>query len=148
MADGFLSGLVRRAGDWRDEAAERAEPRLRKGYRRARHEGGDALDELRRLWSQIEEVVERRVAPAAGRGARRAGEAASDYARSAGEAVSDYAGRAGRLAADYGPQARDAALHAADYLRGAARARPLLAIGIAVAATWVVAGMLRSDRRR
>jgi ElaB/YqjD/DUF883 family membrane-anchored ribosome-binding protein len=148
MADGFLSGLARRLTSVAEDARDRAEEHGRDGYRRAerygrdayrdaRHGGQETLGELRRLWSRIEDLVEDRVAPAAG-----------DYARGAGHRALDYARTAGRYAAEYGPQARDAALVAADYLRGATRARPLVAIGIAIAATWLIASMMRSDRRR
>ena len=148
MADGFLSGLARRVGDWREEAEDRAGPYAREGYRRARRGGSDAMGELRGLWGRIEELVERQVAPAASDYARSAGETASDYARTAGDTASRYARRAGRAARDYAPQAREAAESAADYVRDATRARPLLAIGIAIAGTWLVATMLNSDRRR
>lgn len=159
MADGFLSGLARRVGDWRDEAEDRAEPYLRDGRRRARRGGDDAVGELRHLWEQVEKIVERSVAPAARDTARSAGEAASDYAHQAGRAArhygpravraaQDYAPRAMRAARDYAPQAREAAESAAAYVRDATRARPLLAIGLAIGATWLVASMLSGDRRR
>lgn len=147
MADGFLSGLARRASEWREDAEDRSEPYRREGWRRARRGGGDAMGELRRLWSRIEELVEDRLSSSTSDRARRAGETAADYARSAGDTASHYARRARRLARDYGPQAREAAEYAATYLRDAARARPLVAIGIAIAATWLVASMLQSDRR-
>jgi hypothetical protein len=140
MADGFLSGLARRALDLREDVGRRGETlrdtaeeygregyrRARdygeEGYRRARDAGGDARGELRRLWSQLEEVVERQVAPRA-----------SDYARRAG---------------GYAREGREAAMDAADYLRDATRARPLLAIGIAVAATWLIASLVRGGGGR
>jgi ElaB/YqjD/DUF883 family membrane-anchored ribosome-binding protein len=137
MADGLLSGLRRRASELADDVGDRADAYGREGYRRARRGAGDTRGELRRLWSEIEDLVEDRVAPAAGRGARQAGEVVRETARSAG-----------RYAADYAPRARDAAYDVADYLRGATQARPLLAIGLAIGATLLVAGMLTGSRRR
>ena len=178
MADGFLSGLARRAADLRDDWRDRAEDYGREGARRgrdlagegyrrgrdlgdegyrrardlgeegyrrardlgeqgyrrargyaeegyelARDRGGDAMGELRRLWSQLEDVVEREVGPGAVRYARRAG-----------------------------TYAREGAVEAADTVRSFARNRPLLALGIAAGAAWLVAGLLRGggdrDRRR
>lgn len=148
MADGFLSGLTRRAAHWREEAEDRAETHGRAGWRRARRGGEDAAAELRRLWSQIEDIMEREVAPAASVGARRTAAAASDYAHSASETASDYARRARRAVAEYGPQAREVAEHAALSVRDTARAHPLLAAGLLVGATWLVASMLSGPRRR
>lgn len=148
MADGFLSGLTRRAAHWREEAEDRAETHGRAGWRRARRGGEDAAAELRRLWSQIEDIMEREVAPAASAGARRGAAAASDYARTAGDTASGYARRARRAVAEYGPQAREAAEHAAVSVRDTARAHPLLAAGLLIGATWLVASLLSGDRRR
>jgi ElaB/YqjD/DUF883 family membrane-anchored ribosome-binding protein len=148
MADGFLSGLARRVGDWRDEAEDRAEPYAR----RARRGGKDAMGELRGLWDRIEDLVERQVAPAASDYARSARDTAADYAGSAGDKAYRYAQGAGRYARraarDYGPQAREAAENAAGYLRDVTRQRPLLAIGVAIAGTWLVATLLSGSRRR
>jgi hypothetical protein len=99
-----------RARDLAEEGYDRVRDLADEGYRRSR----DARGELRRLWDQLEEVVESRIAPAAG-----------SYARQG---------------LHYG---RDAA----ESLRDVARHRPLLAIGVAVAATWVVASLIRGSRR-
>ncbi len=130
MGHGFLSSLGRQADEARDTAEDYgryARRRLRRGVnearyagRRLRERGEDTHGELRRLWSQLEDLVERRIAPAA-----------SDAAHAAG---------------DYAREGRDMALDMADQLRSATRARPLVAIGIAVAATWIVASLLNSRR--
>ncbi|MBK1661862.1 hypothetical protein [Paracraurococcus ruber] len=141
MADGFLSGWRSSTRDIRDDAEEygrRAGSRLRDlrddaedyGRRtgsRLRDRGEDARGELSRLWSQMEDLVERRVRPAASE--------AVDTARS-------YASSAGSYARD----GRDMAYDVADQVRDLTRSRPLVAIGVAVAATWVIASMLRSKR--
>jgi hypothetical protein len=117
MADGILSTLTRRADDWRGDAEDYG----REAGRRLRRGSEDTRSELRRLWSQLEDVVDRQVAPRA-----------SEYARTA---------RA------YAEEGRDRASDAADYIRDAARARPLVAIGVAVAATWLVASLISRGRR-
>ena len=135
---GLISALARRVDDWREEAEDQGRDRARRAgrhlesardeaWRRGgrtfsdlRRRGGDARAELRRLWSQIEDLVENEVAPRA-----------SDY---------------GRSARHYAVEGRDRALEAADYLRHATRARPLVAIGVAVAATWLVASLMRRSR--
>jgi ElaB/YqjD/DUF883 family membrane-anchored ribosome-binding protein len=146
---GLISALARRVEDWREEAEDHGRDHARRAGRhleatrdeawrrggravsRLRHRGGerlsdlrhrgdDARDELRRLWSQIEELVENEVAPRA-----------SGY---------------GRTARRYAVEGRERALEAADYLRDATRSRPLLAIGVAVAATWLVASLMRRSR--
>ena len=116
MADGYLSNLLSRAEDARDSADK---------YRRTasstlRDRGSDARSELSRLWGELEDLVERRLSPAAQDAARQAG----SYAR----------------------EGRDVALDMASQLRDVARHRPLMAIGVAVAATWLVTTMLRSKR--
>lgn len=117
MADGFLSGLGRRAEGARDQAEDYG----RRAAGTLREQGGDARGELRRLWSQLEDLVENRVAPAASGAVRAAGSYAED--------------------------GREMALDVAEQVRSAARARPLVAIGIAVVATWLVASMLGSRRK-
>ena len=116
MADGYLSSLRSRAEDARDTAEDYG--------RRARNtlqgRGDDARGELSRLWGDLEDLVERRIGPAATGAAR----SATGYAR----------------------EGRDMALDVADHLRHATRSRPLMAIGIAVAATWVISSMLHSKR--
>lgn len=121
MADGFLSGLARRAFEARDAAEEYG----RDAGRRARDTGGDARGELRRLWSQMEDLVERNL------GSPR-----------------EVARTAGSYARGYAHEGREAAHDLADQLRSATRARPFVAIGIAVAATFVVTSLLNSGRRR
>ena len=80
MADGFLSGLTRRAYDARDTAEEYG----RDAGRRLREGSGDARGELRRLWSQMEDLIERNVGSSPREVARTAGDYARDYARMAG----------------------------------------------------------------
>jgi hypothetical protein len=136
---GWISALARRAEDWREEAEETGRDRGRRWARDAgeardeawrrggealsdlRRHGSDTRSELRRLWSQLEDLMEREVAPRA-----------SSYARTA-------RGVAG--------EGRERVEEAADYLRDATRARPLLAIGIAVAATWLAVSLIGRGRR-
>jgi len=123
MVDGFLSSLRSRADDVRDDAeryGRRASSNLRDAGDRLRDRGDDARGELSRLWGQLEDLVERRLSPAA-----------NDVARSARH---------------YARDGREAAYDMADQLRDVTRSRPLLAIGVAVAATWVISTMLRSRR--
>jgi ElaB/YqjD/DUF883 family membrane-anchored ribosome-binding protein len=122
MADGFLSGLTRRAYDARDTAEEYG----RDAGRRLREGSGDARGELRRLWSQMEDLVERNL-----------GSSTRDVARSAG----DYA-------RDYYRDGRDIAYDVAHQVRSATRERPLVAIGIAVAATLIITSLLSSGGKR
>jgi ElaB/YqjD/DUF883 family membrane-anchored ribosome-binding protein len=81
------------------------------------HRADDARAELARLWSRIEDIVDRRLRPVA-----------HDAARDA---------------RDYLDDGRDVALDAAWRVREAARAHPMMAIGIAVAATWLVTSLMR-----
>jgi hypothetical protein len=115
MADGYLSRLRSHAEDARDTAED---------YGRRRNtlhdRGGDARGEVSRLWSDLEDLVERRIGPAATGAAR----SASGYAR----------------------EGRDMALDVADHVRHATRSRPLMAIGIAVAATWFISSILHTKR--
>ena len=97
------------------------------GVRDLRERSGDTRAELARLWSQIEDIVENRVTPAA---------------RTASHEARHYAGEAQRYARLGGAYASDAT----DRLREATRAHPLLAIGIAVGTTWAVINLL--GRRR
>ncbi len=128
MADGFLSGLTRRAYEARDAIRDTADDY---GYgrdagRQLRERGSDARSELRRLWSQMEDLVERNLGTSPSEAARTAGDYARDYAR----------------------DGREIAYDVADQLRSAARARPFVAIGIAVAATLVITSLLSSSKRR
>jgi hypothetical protein len=123
MAHGILSNLRSRADDVREDAeryGRRASSNLRDVGGSLRDRGDDARGELSRLWGQLEDLVERRLGPAA-----------NDVARSAG---------------GYARDGREAAYDVADQLREVTRSRPLLAIGVAVAATWVISTMLRSRR--
>ena len=122
MADGFLSGLARRAYDARDTAEDYG----RDAGRRLREGGGDARGELRRLWSQMEDLVERNL----------------------GASPSEAARTAGGYAREYAQDGRELAYDLADQLRSAARARPLVAIGIAVAATLVITSLLNTSGKR
>ncbi len=132
MADGFLSALTRRAEDWREEA----EAEGHRAGRRLRREREHARAELRRLWSQLEDVVERRIGPRAEEGWQEARGRASDYARAASEQARGYA-----------EEGRARALDAAHALRAAARERPLLTIGLAVGLGLLVAGLVARGRR-
>ena len=122
MADGFLSGLARRAYD----ALDTAEDYGRDAGRRLREGGGDARGEPRRLWSQMEDLVERNL----------------------GASPSEAARTAGGYAREYAQDGRELAYDLADQLRSAARARPLVAIGIAVAATLVITSLLNTSGKR
>ena len=133
MAGGFLSGLARRAYDTGDSIRDTAEDygRDARDYgrdvaRRARDRGEDARGELSRLWSQLEDAIERNL----GSSPREAVRTAGSYAR------------------DYAEEGRDYAYELADQLRSATRARPLVAIGIAVAATLVLTSLLSGGKRR
>ena len=126
MADGFLSGLTRRAYEARDAIRDTADDYGRDAGRRLREGGDDARGELRRLWSQMEDVVERNL----GSSPREAARTVSGYAR------------------DYADEGRELAYDLAHQIRDATRSRPLVAIGIAVAATFVITSLLSSSRRR
>jgi ElaB/YqjD/DUF883 family membrane-anchored ribosome-binding protein len=140
MADGFLSGLVRRAYDAREtaedygrdagrrlsEARETAEDYGRDAGRRLRGGGSDTRGELRRLWSQMEDLVERNLGSSPSEAARAAGDYARDYARDGRELAHDVA----------------------DQVRSVTRERPFVAIGIAVAATLIITSLLSSSKRR
>ena len=124
MADGYLSSLRSGARDARDSAEDysrRAAGSLRDTGERLRDKGEDARGELSRLWADLEDLVEKRLGPAAS--------------------------EAGRSASRYAYQGRDMAMDYAEQLRDVTRSRPLVAIGVAVAVTWLVTSMLRSGRR-
>lgn len=106
MAYEVSAGLRRIARELRDSTAS--------------HRGDDARAELARLWAQMEDIVDRRLRPAAR--------------------------DASRDARDYLEDGREVALDAAWRMREAARAHPLMAVGIAVAATWMVASLMRGRR--
>jgi hypothetical protein len=118
-ARGFLADLGRRSDAARD-VAEDIGRRVTDELRTGR--GSDARAELARLWRQVEDLVENRAAPAAS--------------------------RAARSAEHYLGEGREYAVEAAERLREAARARPLLAIGIAVAATFAIASLIGVGRGR
>ena len=130
MADGFLSGLTRRAYEARDAIRDAADDYGRDygrdAGRRLRETSGDARSELRRLWSQMEDLVERNL----------------------GASPTEAVRTAGSYARDYAQDGRELAYDVADQIRSAARARPLVAIGIAVAATFVITSLLSSSKRR
>ncbi|WP_149538987.1 hypothetical protein [Siccirubricoccus phaeus] len=123
MAGGILSALRTQAnelGDGAESYGRRARREFRDRGREFRSRGDETRTELARLWSQLEDLVERRVVP------------------TASEAVGN--------ARDYAREGRDAAVYVAGHLREATRAQPLLAIGIAVTATWLISSMLRGRR--
>jgi len=101
------------------------EKNLRRGARDVRdtadRTGSDARRELSRLWDQLETTFDRHIAPATSEGAQQA--------------------------VHYAKEGRDVAYDLADRLSDAARARPLMAIGMTVAATWLVSALLRPRRR-
>jgi hypothetical protein len=115
------AGSLRDARGSAEDYGRRAAGSLRDTGERLRDRGEDAKSELSRLWSDLEDLVERRIGPAAS--------------------------EAGRSASRYAYQGRDMALDYADQLRDVARSRPLVAIGVAVAATWLITSMLRSGKR-
>jgi ElaB/YqjD/DUF883 family membrane-anchored ribosome-binding protein len=110
-----LREMAQDLGETAGSAGGQAMGTLRRGSRRAG-------SELSHLWSQIERLFDRDVAPAA----RYAADQAEPYWR----------------------EGRDMAADAAVRLRNAANARPLLAVGIAIAATYVVTSMLHGRRGR
>lgn len=111
---GFLAELGRRSRSTRHVAEDIGRRVGDELQERRRAE--DARAELARLWRQVEALVEDRVAPAASRLSRSAG--------------------------DYAEEGRDMALEAAEWVRSAARARPLLAVGVAIVATLAVTSLL------
>lgn len=117
MADGVQTGLARIARELRDATAWTG-----RGSGTA-----DARAELARLWSRIEDIVEHRLDPAA-----------REVSRDARAAL-----RSTRAQIEHG---RDAALDATGRLRDATRAHPLMALGIAAAAAWAVASLMRARR--
>jgi ElaB/YqjD/DUF883 family membrane-anchored ribosome-binding protein len=117
MAEGMQVGLGRIARELRDMTAWHGR-------------GGSAADtraELARLWSRIEDIVEHRL-----------DSATQEVSRDARAAL-----RSTRAQIEHG---RDAALDAAGQLRDATRAHPLVALGIAAAAAWAVASLIRARR--
>jgi len=122
MADGFLSGLARRAFD----ARETAEDYGRDAGRRVREGGDDARGELRRLWSQMEDIVERNL----------------------GSSPKEAARTVGGYAREYAEDGRDLAYDVADQIRDATRSRPFVVIGLAVAATLIITSLISSGKRR
>ncbi len=111
---GFFADLARRSRTPRDVAEDIG--RRVSDEMHGRRTASDTQTELARLWRRIEALVEDRAGPATSRIARSA---------------SEYAG-----------EGRDLAHDAADWVRDVTRARPLLAIGITVAATLAVASLL------
>jgi len=101
------------------------EKTLRRGARDVRNtadrRGGEAKQELSRLWEQLETTFDRHVAPAASEGAQQA--------------------------MHYGREGRDVAYDLADRLSDVARSRPLLTIGASIAATLLIATVLLPRRR-
>jgi ElaB/YqjD/DUF883 family membrane-anchored ribosome-binding protein len=130
MANGYLSSLRSGAREARDSAEDYGRratgslrdtgDRLRDTGSRLRDRGEDAKGDLARLWSELEDLVDKRLGPAAS--------------------------EASQVASRYAYQGRDMAMDYAGQLRDVTRARPLVAIGIAVAATWFISTMLRSKR--
>jgi len=79
----------------------------------------DAGEELARLRAQVERLMEEKVTPALA---------------GAADQVQDYANRA-----------RDSIEHQADALSGTVRDRPLLAIGVAAAAGWLLGRLMAGN---
>jgi ElaB/YqjD/DUF883 family membrane-anchored ribosome-binding protein len=113
-----MSAALRQLRSRAEDLYDTAQDRGRRAAGAAGSQADDVLSRLRDLWSDIESLVSSR-APGVARQAR------------------GYAG-----------DARDYAEDVADQVIAATRQRPLLAIGIAVAATWIVASLLHSSRRR
>lgn len=117
MADGVQAGLARIARELRDATSWNG-----RGSGTA-----EARAELARLWSRIEDIIEHRLDPAA-----------REVSRDARAALQNT-----RAQLEHG---RDAALDAAGRLRDATRAHPLMALGIAAAAAWALASLIRARR--
>lgn len=116
MAYQGAESLRRIARQLRRETAEHG----RHAAEDLRDRGEEAREELARLWAQIEDIVEHRLGPAA-RGAS-------------------------RDARHYAHEGRVMARDMTERARNAAASHPLAAIGLAVAATWLVAAALRNRR--
>jgi ElaB/YqjD/DUF883 family membrane-anchored ribosome-binding protein len=117
MAEGMQASLGRIARELRDMTA----------WHGRGSGSADARAELARLWSRIEDIVEHRL-----------DSATREVSRDARTAL-----RGTRAQIEHG---RDAALDAAERLRDATRAHPLVALGIVAAAAWAVASLMRARR--
>ncbi len=127
----YLRDTAEEYGDRANAAAERTSDRTsrytRYASRRMHGRRDDARSELARLWHQIEDLMEHRLRPAANDAGR--------YARAGARSAAHYAG-----------EGRDIAMDAADRLRVVTRTHPLTTLGLAVAATWVIASLLNHRR--
>lgn len=121
----MFDGMFNRLGRQAERLGSRARAYGEDAAGELRDRGGDARGELRRLYGRMEEILDRQVAPAASDAARVAGRYAERYA--------EVGAREGRALAE----------DAADRLSSATRSQPLLMLGIAVGATFIVASLLR-----
>jgi ElaB/YqjD/DUF883 family membrane-anchored ribosome-binding protein len=113
-----MSASLRKLRSQAEDLYDTAQDSGRRVANSASGQADDVISKLRDLWSDIESLVANR-APEAGRQAR-------GYARD----TRDYAG------------------DVAEQVMEATRQRPLVAIGIAVVATYIVTSLLHSGRRR
>ena len=113
-----MSAALRQLRNRAEEYADAAQDGGRQAADRATRYADQASGRLGELWSEIEALVSRRGPELTDR--------ARGYAHDAGDVASDLS----------------------DQLAAVARQRPLVAIGVAVAATWLVSSLLHSSRRR
>lgn len=112
-----MSATLRQLRQRAGDYADAAQDNGREVAGRAGRYADQASSRLGELWSEIEALVQQRGPEVADR--------ARGYASDAGDVASDLS----------------------DQLAAMTRQRPLVAIGIAVAATWLVSSLLRSSRR-
>ena len=113
-----MSATLRQLRSRAEEYTDAAQDTGRHAAGRAASYADQASSRLGELWSEIEALVSRRGPEVADR--------ARGYASDAGDAAADLS----------------------DQLAAMTRQRPLVAIGVAVAATWLVSSLLHSSRRR
>jgi ElaB/YqjD/DUF883 family membrane-anchored ribosome-binding protein len=112
-----MSAALRQLRHRAEQYADAAQDTGRHAVSRAEGYADQASGRLGELWSEIEALVGHRGPSVAQR--------ARHYAHDAGEAASDLS----------------------DQLVSLTRHRPLVVIGVAVAATWLVSSLLQSPRR-
>ncbi len=113
-----MSATLRHLRNRAEEYADAAQDGGKEVAGRASRYADQASSRLGDLWSEIEALVHRRGPELTDR--------ARGYAHDAGDVASDLS----------------------DQLVAMTRQRPLVAIGVAVAATWLVSSLLHSSRRR
>jgi ElaB/YqjD/DUF883 family membrane-anchored ribosome-binding protein len=113
-----MSAALRQLRSHAEDLYDTAQDRGRRMAGKASDQADDVVGRLRDMWSDIEDMVTSRGSSAA------------------------------RQARGYARDTRDYAEDMAEQVMEATRQRPLMALGIAVAATWVVFSLLHSSRRR